>query len=145
MKTTIKLLAVLIALFMTVSCSNSGSNDITPAGTSENLNQGLWTVTYFEERGENETSKFSGYQLSFDSGGVFRLINSTSNFTGSWSVNNNSDDSSNSSQKLVIYISGNNVADQLQDDWIIVSQTENSIYLQDDSSNHTETLKLEKN
>lgn len=145
MKTTINLLAAIIVLFITASCSNSGSSDITPAGTSENLSQGLWTVTFFEERGENETSKFSGYQMSFDSGGVFRLISSTNNYTGSWSVNKNSDDNSNSSQKLIIYISGNNVADQLQDDWIIVSQTENSIHLQDDSSNHTETLKLQRN
>jgi hypothetical protein len=145
MKTALKFLASLIILLIVVSCSNSSANDITPSGTSQNLNEGVWTVSYFEERGKNETSKFNGYQLTFDSGGVFILKNSSNTFTGSWSVSNNSDDSSNSTSRLIIYVSGNDAADQLQDDWIIVSQTNNSLELQDDSTNHSETLKLKKN
>lgn len=145
MKPAIKILASFIVLLIIASCSNSSGNDITPAGASQNLNEGTWAVSYFEERGKNETSKFSGYQLTFDSGGVFILKNSANTFTGSWSVNNNSDDSSNSSTRLIIYVSGNDAADLLQDDWVIVSQTNNAVELQDDNINHTETLKLTKN
>lgn len=143
MKTSIRILTATILLMIVFSCSNK-SNDITPSNSSQNLKQGTWKVTYFEERGKIETSKFDGYSMTFNNDGLFNLYNSSNSFNGTWSIMNNSDDSSNSSNKLVIWISGNDVADQLQDDWIIIEQTENQITLQDDSSNHIETLRLNK-
>ncbi|HEY9114734.1 MAG TPA: hypothetical protein VIN10_08525 [Bacteroidales bacterium] len=143
MKTSIQLISATILMMLVISCSNK-SNDLTPSNSSENLTQNAWKVSYYEERGKDETSKFSGYQISFENGGVFKLSNSTETFTGSWSIGNKSDDSSSSSQKLIIYISGNYVADELQDDWVIAEQSENQMTLQDDSSDHSETLKLVK-
>ena len=143
MKTSIQLISATILMMFVISCSNK-SNDLTPSNSSENLTQNAWKVSYYEERGKDETSKFDGYQISFENGGVFKLSNSTETFTGTWSISNKSDDSSNSSQKLIIYISGNYVADELQDDWVIAEQSENQMTLQDDSSDHSETLKLDK-
>lgn len=143
MKTKLQSLTAAILMLIVISCSNK-SNDIAPSGSTENIQQKTWKVSYYEEKGVNETSKFSGYQLTFENGGLFKLSNSTETLTGTWSVGNNSDDSSASSKKLIIYISGNYVADELQDDWVIISQTDSEITLQDDSSTHTETLKLSK-
>jgi len=143
MKTSIHILSATILLMIVFSCSNK-SNDITPATSAQNLKQGTWKVSYFEERGKIETSKFDGYSMTFNNDGSFNLYNSSDSFNGTWTVNNNSDDSSNSSNKLVILISGNDVADQLQNNWIIIEQTENQMTLQDDSSNHTETLRINK-
>lgn len=143
MKTSIHILSATILLMIVFSCSNK-SNDITPSNSSQNLKQGSWKVSYFEERGKIETSKFDGYLMTFNSDGSFSLFDSFNSFNGTWTVNNSSDDSSSSSTKLVIWISGNDVADQLQHDWIIIEQTENQMTLQDDSSNHTETLIMNK-
>lgn len=143
MKTSIQLLSATILMMVFVSCSNK-SNDITPSSSSENLEQSFWQVSFFEEKGKDETSTFNGYQIMFESGGVFKLSNSAQTFTGSWSFGSKSGDGSNSSQKLIIFINGNYVADELQDDWVIVEQTDSFLHLQDDNTEHTETLKLVK-
>ena len=143
MKTSIQLFSATILMMLVISCSNK-SNDITPSNSSGNLQQNTWKVSHYEEKGNDETSKFNGYQISFEKNGILKLSNTTESFTGSWSIGNSSDDSSSSSQKLVISVSGNYVADHLQNDWVIIEQSDIQITLQDDSSNHTEILKLSK-
>jgi len=133
----------IIFLLTAFSCVNK-NNDIAPTGSSQKIYEGTWKVSYFEERGKIETSKFKDYLLNFKNDGTLALSNSSIVNNGTWAINSNSDDNSNSSNKLVILISGNDIADQLQDDWIIIEQTSSFIHLQDDNQNHNEILQLSK-
>ena len=132
-----------VAMLM-AACSKSGSDLPAPAKTEENLKQGKWVVTLFEERGKDETSKFSGYALTFDSNGTFILGSGTQTLNGSWSFEDHSNDNSQPYNKLVLWISGNDAADQLQDDWYVLEVTGDFMRLADDSKNHTEVLELKR-
>lgn len=132
-------MAILVA-----SCSKNETNDLSPEQTTDNLKQGLWTVSYFSEKGNDETSNFSGYTILFAENGILTFSNSVNKFTGTWSYDHQSDDNSNSSNKLVILITGSKLADDLQDDWIIIEMKENSIQLKDDNTSSAEFLNLVK-
>lgn len=132
-------MAILVA-----SCSKNETNDLNPEQTNNNQKQGYWKVSHFSERGKDETSNFSGYLLMFSENGVLTFSNSVTTYTGIWSLDDQSDDNSSSSNKLIISITGSKLADDLQDDWIIIEMTENSIQLKDDNTTSAEFLNLVK-
>ena len=143
---TIKTLCIVFSLAtLMAACTKNETNDLSPKSESQNLKQGSWRVSHYSEREKDETHKFNGYKLNFQDGGLFTLSNSSATFTGTWSIDPLSDDSSSSSHKLIIMISGNEIADQLVDDWRIVQMTDDFIQLEDDSDDHTELLELTKN
>jgi len=142
---TVKLLTLLMSISILIaSCSKNNSNDLDQTTTNENLKTGEWTVTHFSERGNDETHKFNGYTLIFGENGVFNISNSQITFTGSWYYDHLSDDSSSSSKKLVISIIGNDVTNELHDDWVIIEMNDHFFHLEDDSNDHTEILKISK-
>lgn len=142
---TIRLFAVMASIAILIaSCSKNQTNEISPVETIDYLKQADWKVSYYSDKGKDETNNYSGYILSFGENDIFTLSNSQINLSGTWSLNNQSDDSSNSGNKLIISITGNKQADDLQDDWIIVAVNGNSIQLKDDNASGNETLTLVK-
>ena len=111
---------------------------------NESLKEGAWTVTYYSDKGKDETYKFNGYSLIFKENDVFELSTSRQSLIGTWSYEYHSDDGNDSPNKLIIQVSGNDIADELQDDWIVTGSTDNKISLQDDGVDHTELLTLQR-
>ena len=141
MKTASKIIA-LMAMAVLWSCSNSDDDNASPAGapvTPEQLS-GDWKVSYYYDDGKIETGDFSAYSFRFHADGTFEANSNAQSYAGSWSVGEPGDDSSNSSSKLVITITGNDKIDDLSDDWLILSMTDGEIRLKDDSDNSVEEL-----
>ncbi len=141
MKTTIKLFLIALTIGL-ASCSKS--NDDNPSNNNNNSNQvtGNWTVTYYFDSGKDETSDYNGYTFDFASSGVLTALNGQSTFTGTWRIGDRSSDDDSSSNKLVITITGNKYMDDLQDDWLIVSISDNEIRLMDDNISSAEELRF---
>jgi hypothetical protein len=144
MNTIAKLFLITMTISL-VSCSKS--NDDNPSSNSNNKTgqvSGNWTVTYYLDSGKDETSDYSGYSFSFNSGDVLQALNGSNTFTGTWTIGNSSSDDDSSSNKLVINITGNKEMDHLQDDWLIVKLTDTEIWLRDDNLNSGEELHFGK-
>ena len=141
MKTISKifLLALVIGL---ASCSKSNDDNPDPSGNNNsNSISGDWKVTYYFDSGKDETGDYSGYAFKFNENGVLTASASTSAYSGTWSVNDNSDDD-NSSSRMVIMITGNKAMDDLQDDWVIEKMNGTEIWLKDDNVTSNELLRF---
>jgi hypothetical protein len=128
----------LMALFFLLSCTRSSDNTATQ---DEVLASGSWRVTLFTDSGNNETSDFSGYSFSFNTGGSL-AVTGTQTKTGTWSR-------SSSSSKFIIDLGpksdANKPLGELTDDWRIVSITGTEIQLKDDNDASEELLTFTKN
>lgn len=153
---TLKLIPVLASLFMlnvASMCSNdddSSNNSQDPTPVINTVSDGTWRVTLYEDDGVDETYHFTGYNFTFGASNVLTASNGTNTYTGSWSVTNSdsNDDSSSSDLDFNIMFSSPTVfADELTDDWDIVSYTDVKIQLIDVSGGNggTDYLTFEKN
>lgn len=153
---TLKLIPVLASLFMlnvASMCSNdddSSNNSQDPTPVINTVSDGTWRVTLYEDDGVDETYHFTGYNFTFGASNVLTASNGTNTYTGSWSVNSSdsNDDSSSSDLDFNIMFSSPTVfADELTDDWDIVSYTDVKIQLIDVSGGNggTDYLTFEKN
>jgi hypothetical protein len=97
-------------------------------------------VSYYYDDGKIETGDFSAYSFRFNTDGTFEANGGGQAYAGSWSLGEAGDDSSSSSDKLIITITGNDKIDDLSDDWLIVSRSAGEIKLRDDSDNSVEEL-----
>ena len=149
----IPVLALLFILNVASMCSsddgNSSSADPTPVINT--VSSGTWRITFYEDDGVNETYHFTGYNFTFGASNVLTATNGTNIYTGAWSVtNSDSNDDSPSSNDLdfnIMFSSPAVFADELTDDWDIISYTDTKIQLVDVSGGNggTDYLTLEKN
>lgn len=128
---------------------NSSSADPTPVINT--VNNGTWRITFYEDDGTNETYHFTGYNFTFGASNVLTATNGTNTYTGVWSVtNSDSNDDSPSSSDLdfnIMFSSPAVFADELTDDWDILSYSSTKIELVDVSGGNggTDYLTFEKN
>lgn len=151
----IPLLAMIFMLNVASMCSNdddspNSSNNSDPTPVINTVTQGTWRITFYEDSGENHTSYFTGYNFTFSSSNVLTTSNGTNTYTGSWSVtssNSNDDNPSNDLDFNILFTSPANFADELTDDWDILSRTDTKIELVDVSGGNggTDYLTFEKN
>ena len=140
MKTTIKLFFLALAVTL-ASCSKSNDDNPSSSSTSKTDQvSGNWTVTYYVDSGKDETNDFNGYNFDFAANGVLTAVNGATTFTGTWRIGDSSSDDDSSSNKLVIFITGNKYMDDLQDDWLILSISGTEIRLRDDNLSSAEEL-----
>jgi len=118
--------------------SSNTNNDAQIMQAQSIANTGTWIITNFNDSGQNETSDFNGYTFDFASDGVLTATNGTNTITGTWSVtddsNSSDDDSSNDDDidfNIFFPVSESSNFEDLNDDWDIVSVTENRIELRD--------------
>lgn len=140
MKSLNWLSAILLSACM-MACSND-NNDPTPAPDPQAPTIGTWRVTLFSERGNDETSDFSGYVFTFDSNGSAIATKNGANRNGTWSINT-------SSTEFNIDFGEKNDANkplgELTDDWEIISVTKTEIKLKDDNDASAEFLTFSQN
>ncbi len=127
---SIKLFSIiLIVSLFAASCQKSGSKIIT---------NGSWMVSLYMDDNKDETSDFFGYTFDFNSDGTLKVtLPSGVTNNGAWSFDD-------SSSKYKITISGNDKLDKINDDWLIVSKSNDLIELKDDNTTKIELLNFKK-
>ena len=151
----IPLLAMIFMLNVASMCSNDDDSPNTPNSADptpviNTVTQGTWRITFFEDSGVNETYHFTGYNFTFGASNVLTATNGTNTYTGVWSVTNDDSDDDSPSNDLnfnILFSSPANFADELSDDWDILSRTDTKIELVDVSGGNggTDYLTFEKN
>lgn len=132
---------IFLAITAVIAGSCSKDNSTSPGTQKSNLSSGAWTVSYFTDSGKDETSDYSGYSFSFNTGGTLSVTGSGTTFTGSWSIKSGSSSyGSSDPDKLVITISGNKQMDHVSKDWKILKMTSSEIQLTDDNPSSAEVL-----
>lgn len=119
------------------SSNNSNTQEIAVANSI--ATSGSWTVTSYIDDGQNETSDYNGYTFSFQENGTITATNGSTELEGTWSIEDDSnsssddvsDDSSDIDFNIFFAVSEDNVFDDLSDDWDIVSVSDTSINLRD--------------
>jgi len=148
----IPMLSLIFMLNVASMCSSddNSSSSADPTPVINTVTSGTWRITFYEDSGVNETYHFTGYNFTFGTANVLTATNGTNTYTGSWSVTNddsNDDSPSNDLDFNILFSSPANFADELSDDWDILSRTDTKIELVDVSGGNggTDYLTLEKN
>lgn len=108
-----------VASMLLMACNKDNSQ------VSENLQQGTWKISYFNDGGNDETSHFTNYVFTFSAGGTATAVNGNNSVIGTWSTG--TDDSH---AKLVLYFGTQSPFDELDEDWHILQQSATSIQLE---------------
>lgn len=135
-KICVAVYVIIIAGILT-SCSNG--EEINPPSTNT-LSDQTWTVSYFFDNDQEETDDFAGYSFIFNSNGQAMASNNAGTTTGTWSII--SDDGF---RKFVLDFGLGKPLEELNDDWIIVEETENVLKLRDDNDTKVEELHFSAN
>ena len=145
MTTTLNLLIIAIAA-TTWSCSKTNDDIQDPNSAPNKVEQvsGDWIVSFYYDSGKDETYHYNGYSFTFSADGLLSASSSTGDFSGNWHIGDHSSDDDNSSNRLVISITGNKQMDDLTDDWVILSLSDTEISLKDDNPSSMEELKFSR-
>ena len=140
-----KVIFILSALFLLVSCQKDDDNTTTVISTTlvtNTITSGTWRITYYWDTDHDETANYNGYNFEFGSGNVLTATKAGASVTGTWTTL--SDDSK---IKLVIAFSTPASLVEISDDWHVFERTDTRIKLQDVSggSGGTDLLTFEKN
>ena len=144
-------LAMLFVLTTSSMCSTDDDSIPTKSNPIEVINivkNGTWRITYYFDTDQEETSKFNGYNFTFGANNVLTASNGTNNYTGTWSItDNSSNDDSISHLDFNIEFSSPAQFEELSDDWEIIEKSTNLIKLKDVSGGNggTDYLTFTKN
>jgi hypothetical protein len=130
-------LAIFASTLALTSCEQLQILGSDPANDTAFLTDtGPWTVSYFFDKDQDETSDFNGYQFYFEDNNIFKaVLQNGTVVNGTW--NRTTDDNL---PRLVISISGNDRLDELQDDWVLLKMEDKLIELEDDNTTEVEQL-----
>jgi hypothetical protein len=139
----------LLMSFMFLSCETSDdemeNTGISLTEIKANAESGTWTVSLFEEEGIDETSDFTGFGFTFNSGGVLSAVDGDNSITGAWSITSDDDTNEDAIEFNIFFASPLNFA-ELSEDWYIVSYSDTRIELKDigEGDDSTDRLIFEK-
>tara|TARA_R110002049_G_scaffold273742_2_gene451556 strand:- start:1430 stop:1897 length:468 start_codon:yes stop_codon:yes gene_type:complete len=127
------------------SSSNNNTQEI--AQIENEVLSGTWRIISYVDSGQNETNDFSGYIFTFNVNGTLTATNSTTTYSGTWSVTDSSSSSNNIDFNISFPVPETNDFEDLNDDWDIVSHSDTMISLIDISGGNggTDTLVFTKN
>jgi len=140
-----------ISLFFLPACNSdddNASNNDSKSKIEDNVEMGTWRITKYIDSGKDELNHFIGYNFTFGSNNVLTASNSTSSYTGTWSItDSNSDDDSQGDLDFNIFFAAPPNFEDLSDDWHFISQMSTKIELIDVSGGNggTDYLTFEKN
>ena len=135
---------IFLGLLLIAACdiddSNNNNNDQTPDDQMAQVEGNVYSITYYFDKDEDETLDFSAYKFSFLENGVMKAIKDSVETTGTWGIQKSSDHN-----EFVINLGFAEPLEELNDDWHIVSLSEQIINLKDESgSGGTEMLTFTK-
>lgn len=103
----------------------------------DNFQSGNWQISYYFDNYNDETNKFIGYLLKFDSNGDFIATKNENISKGKWKFNH-------AQKKLQIDIKSGYPLVDLDDEWMVTNHTEQDLILQDNKLESFEKLHLKK-
>lgn len=144
-----------------ISCGNddddnNNSNQTSADQTTAIAQNGTWRITYFFDSDTDETSDFAGINFTFNSDGSVIASGNGMLQDGTWSVSDNSGNSSNDDDgnstsdddfNLFFPVPESSIFEDLNDDWDFISVSDTKIELTDVSGGNggTDFLTFEKN
>lgn len=114
-----KILIALLALGMLVGCKKKTIRTI-----ENDMSDGTWKISLFQENGYNHTSDYEIYTFNFDSNGSVQASNNGYKVNGSWDVGR--DDG-----HIEFNLSMPSPLDELSEDWEVVSNSSSKLELKD--------------
>ena len=128
----------------------SGFNNVIIQDIQNTDESGAWRITSFIDSGQDETNHFTGFSFQFLADGTLIATRDNSTLSGTWSVtdsNSNDDSSDDIDFNMFFNVSNSNDFEDLNDDWHIVSHSDNRISLIDISGGNggTDTIIFERN
>ena len=144
-KTLFTVLFLLLLSFSSCKKDSAGSSSTTTeptaSATGNNVQQGKWRVTLFNDSGRDETHHFTGYEFIFNPNGAARAQKGSTIVDGSWTTG--TDDSKN---KLILNFGATSPFDELNEDWRILENSASKIRLEHVSGGNggTDLLTFEK-
>ena len=152
---------LLVMLSLTLMSSMCSSDEMdNPNNNSQQIMlientaaSGSWIISSYVDSGQDETNDYNGYTFTFNDDGTVVATNGANTVNGTWSVtdSSNSNDDSSSVDDIDFNISfsvpSTSVFYDLNDDWEIVTYSNNTISLIDISGGNggTDTLVFTKN
>lgn len=133
------MLGVMATAAVFTACKKENANP-SPADAFDTVSKGEWQVQYFFDDND-ETYKFEGYVLTFNSNGTVTAVKGTEAVNGTW--NTGIDDSQ---TKLDLNFSNSDLFDELNDDWHVQELSATKIVTEDVSGGNGDTdyLTLQK-
>lgn len=122
------LLIFLFAFAVVATACKKEDDSVSPGNTSSTLQTGVWKVAYYYDKDKDETSHYSSYEFEFMDDGSLKIVNSSSQTTGSWSTYD-----SDGVSKMNLNAGSTDPLSDLTDDWKIVENTDDKIKLEDES------------
>jgi hypothetical protein len=122
-----------------VNPSNSTSTQ-TPSTPSNTIPGAGWHVSLFSEISENKTSHFTGYTFDFATSGTVTATKGSQSVSGTWKQYQNDGITK---FAIILNTTDKDLSD-LNDDWALVSKSDNLISLKNDNSSKNEQLQFSK-
>ncbi len=112
-----------------------------PTNLVDILQDGQWLVALYLDDGDDETSDYNDYVLTFNNDGTVIAENGTDSIDGTWDVTG-----STGNLKLVLDFGASIPFDEFNDDWDVIDVQENRVELEDISGGNggTDNLVFEK-
>jgi hypothetical protein len=125
-------LVTALTLLLSVVACNPDDNSATPDNPiAQQVQSGDWIITSFIDSGKDETNHFTGYTFVFGSSGALTATKGSQAYTGTWSVTNDdsNDDNPSGDVDFNIFFNLTNDFEDLNEDWHIISQSDDKIEL----------------
>ncbi|MDP2087980.1 MAG: hypothetical protein Q8J84_01110 [Flavobacteriaceae bacterium] len=98
------------------------------------LNDGIWFIAYFKDKGEIKTSTYTNFKIDFKQDFTVTATNGVDIVNGSWSVLYNS-----GKLKLELDFNGVIPFDKIEKTWLVIGVFNNKIEIKDTESNNDES------
>jgi hypothetical protein len=121
-------LSLLASLLFACSPKSTVQQVLTPDMVISTLNSSTWKITWYVDSGKDETSDYVGALITFNTGGNLLGSQGLLSYPGTWA--SEYDDNV---VKLDMDFGGVNPFSKLNDDWRVLSRTENEIKLSSES------------
>lgn len=106
----------------------------------DTLEDGDWFVALYIEDGEDdETSNFNSFTFDFEENGVLVASNTSGSYNGTWFVTGSDDN-----LEVILDFDSVYPLEDLDDDWMVFSFSENQVQLRDDDDSDASILTFEK-
>ncbi len=134
-----------ISFFLLISCKRE--SNVTQTSVENSLIDSNWSISFYQDSDEDQTSNYQGYIFYFGEDNVLRAEKNGILETGTWSISDsNSSDDSIDGLHLNIVLYGDPLSD-LTDDWDIQTYNNKNIKLIDVSGGNggTDIVIFDKN
>jgi hypothetical protein len=120
------LLLITIGLSSCKKKNNDSDNPIIISGpSSDTIQMGDWKISYFKEKGDDETNDFKNYTFKFNENGTVTVLYNNQTFYGTWKIVVDS-------KKTKFYLNFGicKPFEELNEDWLILEKTNITIRLE---------------